>query len=325
MAWRLSRYQTFIPNVTTITAAFLNAVQDAIVDIFNGNFSLKNLLIDGTGDVAASYLAGVVAKIAGGALQVEGASGDTGQSLSMETSPTNRKHIARFKCSGGAGGGPIYAHLYAEGTSGGFTIVVNANWNGTNWVYDDSSTVIAFGVRFSIGGNLLQFLFSNGSNTFSDATFQSRGTSAAVSAALVTFNDAVTVVGNLTGAILKATSNISSATAGAGQGVPIGSIYRDTTPVAWGRLHVSGGAVSLVRGANISAVSYVVAGHYTVTLQNAVGHNLCVMLSSAKGNTTRIVGWDSTGDNSQFDVYVWDTTNALAEALSDVSFVVFGG
>ena len=56
MAWPLSgRYQDFTDNtVPAITAAFLHAVQDAIGKIYSGTQTLKALVVDGTGGVAAT-------------------------------------------------------------------------------------------------------------------------------------------------------------------------------------------------------------------------------------------------------------------------------
>ena len=53
--WPLSRYQDFVDNtVPAITAAFLHAVQDAIIKVYNGTQSLKAMVIDGTGGSATS-------------------------------------------------------------------------------------------------------------------------------------------------------------------------------------------------------------------------------------------------------------------------------
>ena len=59
MAWPLSRYQDFTDNtVPAIAAAFLHALQDAIAKVYDGTQTLKALVVDGTGGVAATPTAG---------------------------------------------------------------------------------------------------------------------------------------------------------------------------------------------------------------------------------------------------------------------------
>jgi len=57
--WPLSRYQDFVDNtVPAITAAFLHAVQDALIRLYDGTQSLKALVVDGTGGSAVTPTAG---------------------------------------------------------------------------------------------------------------------------------------------------------------------------------------------------------------------------------------------------------------------------
>src|SRR4051812_8580586 len=58
--WASSRYQTFVGNVTTITAAFLNAVQDAIIDIGSGAKTLRKVHADGVGNQASGAADGQI-------------------------------------------------------------------------------------------------------------------------------------------------------------------------------------------------------------------------------------------------------------------------
>lgn len=54
MAWPLQRFLTFVAQQTpAISAAFLNAVQDAIVGLELGILTVKTLVVDGTGGAAA--------------------------------------------------------------------------------------------------------------------------------------------------------------------------------------------------------------------------------------------------------------------------------
>lgn len=52
MAWPSSRIQTFVANVTVITAAFLNQLQDGITDAISGLVTLKAVVVDGFGGSA---------------------------------------------------------------------------------------------------------------------------------------------------------------------------------------------------------------------------------------------------------------------------------
>lgn len=55
MAWPVdAKHTTFVANVTTVTAAFLNEIQDRITHIFGGSRTLKKLSVDGAGDVASA-------------------------------------------------------------------------------------------------------------------------------------------------------------------------------------------------------------------------------------------------------------------------------
>lgn len=57
--WPLSRYQDFVDNVApAIVAAFLHALQDALIKIYDGTQSLKALVVDGTGGSAVAPTAG---------------------------------------------------------------------------------------------------------------------------------------------------------------------------------------------------------------------------------------------------------------------------
>lgn len=61
MAWPLSRFQDFVDNtLPVITAAFLHAVQDAAIKLYDGTQSLKALLVDGVGGSAVSPPAGTI-------------------------------------------------------------------------------------------------------------------------------------------------------------------------------------------------------------------------------------------------------------------------
>lgn len=53
MAWPIdARFQTFVANVTTITAGFMNEIQDKVYGLIGGSRTVRKLSIDGTGDQA---------------------------------------------------------------------------------------------------------------------------------------------------------------------------------------------------------------------------------------------------------------------------------
>jgi len=59
MAWPLSRFQDFVDNtLPVITAAFLHAVQDAAIKVYDGTQTLKALTVDGGGGSAVAPTAG---------------------------------------------------------------------------------------------------------------------------------------------------------------------------------------------------------------------------------------------------------------------------
>lgn len=61
MAWPLSRLTTYIANsVPAIKAFDLNEIQDKLADLYAGLRSIKGLVVDGVGGVAATAVAGAV-------------------------------------------------------------------------------------------------------------------------------------------------------------------------------------------------------------------------------------------------------------------------
>jgi len=66
MAWPINaRFLSLTANVTRITAALLNAIQDAIYGIIGGSKSVKSLYADGTGDQASALAPGEIYASAG--------------------------------------------------------------------------------------------------------------------------------------------------------------------------------------------------------------------------------------------------------------------
>lgn len=85
---------------------------------------------------------------------LNGASGDTNASAQMSVAPTNRKLLFTLKNSS-----TVFTRIYVEkdngteealvaGFSGGLSIVVNAAWDGSNWIPDDTAHSVGF-LRFN--------------------------------------------------------------------------------------------------------------------------------------------------------------------------------
>lgn len=143
MAWPLTPLTTYVANSTpVIKAADLNSIQTAINNIFGGSLSLKQMLLDGTGAATTSLTAGIVAQITGGALQLDGASGDTNAELVSSQVPSNRKLL--WKISNSYCNTYVYAPLQDNISKiGGLEIVTNASWNGSQWVRDTATQAAA--------------------------------------------------------------------------------------------------------------------------------------------------------------------------------------
>jgi len=138
-------------------------------------------------------------------------------------------------------------------------------------------------------------------------------------------------LGNVSaGSYLAAGGTRSSTTAGAGQGLTIGRIYKDTAPVAWCWIEmIAGPSCRLGRGVNINSVTYTGLGRYTVQLVNGAA-NLIAPVATVFDNTAAFVGVALTGHtSSQFEVNVYDPAipgNKTDPAVGGGVFVaVYGG
>ena len=137
---------------------------------------------------------------------------------------------------------------------------------------------------------------------------------------------AVTGLGGVvTGTVFDASSGStrSSGTAGAGQALTLGRIYKDTAPIAWGRISFFGGGVTFVWGVNIASVVYAAAvGVATVTLTNGPVNYLApqgnVLSATAHQVTFEMIGV------TQFKIHLFNAAGVAIED-SSVAFVVYGG
>lgn len=93
-----------------------------------------------------------------------------------------------------------------------------------------------------------------------------------------------TTLGNIeaTAGYFKSGLSITSGTGGSGQAVPVGELFGDTMPFAWGVIrinHAGVGNVGILRSANVASVTYVNTGKYRVTLQTAAPNYLCPVVN----------------------------------------------
>ncbi len=141
--------------------------------------------------------------------------------------------------------------------------------------------------------------------------------------AIVAGTGIVSTLGDITAVdattTVSAAETRSSATPGSGQSVALGTLYRDTVPIAWAQCSSGGG---LTRGANIASVTKNSTGNYTVALQVGVtgsGH-LCavVTLIGAAGQFLAVDGTSSIG----VQTYAVDGVTATDKAFN---VVIFGG
>lgn len=151
-------------------------------------------------------------------------------------------------------------------------------------------------------------------NTYSFKSVQVDGTGGAASTGTSGYVEALT---------LYATANRSSATAGAGQAVVVGNIWRDTIPIAYAHVDNTVGAAALVRGVNIAAggIAWQANGRVRVTLTN--GPNNQLLPIAIAHTATGIHCTVNTLSATSFDVYTFDAAGVLADGY-DFFVVVFG-
>jgi hypothetical protein len=54
MAWPLSRITTYVAGVSQIAASAMNSIQDYVIGLYLGTYSVKALVVDGTGGAATT-------------------------------------------------------------------------------------------------------------------------------------------------------------------------------------------------------------------------------------------------------------------------------
>lgn len=124
------------------------------------------------------------------------------------------------------------------------------------------------------------------------------------------------------GGPLTSGGSISSGTPGAGQAVPLGSVYKDTAAVAWCYVEVAAGARSFKRGANIASTTYQGLGIVDVVLTNCPANYLAPIacVTDAGG------GFAYCTFNVGTKTITVNTTSDTGAAVDrNFSLVVFGG
>lgn len=289
MGWPVDArlYQFQDDNPPGYDAAWGNEIQDQIIGLRGGGLTVKKIKVDNQGGQAATYGTGEIAFVTGGALRVDGATGDEFPALRTEAVPVDGfKLLWEANCDG------AYARLYSRLTPQGLVATTNAAWNpnDSKWYRDTAadSSLVVLSTLDSPYFNCYAYLSGSSDGWLTAAwtdyggwTRVSSTPTWAVQGNLYASGDAV-IVGK---ASLSATR--SSGTVGAGQSLTIGEAYKDTLPIAWGSFRCNGsGSITFTRGVNISSCSRTGTGEFTVTLVNGASNAAVVNVQFGGDNAT---------------------------------------
>lgn len=226
-----------------------------------------------------------------------------------------------------AGGGTIGGGQ-SNTTSANFATVGGGQSNtasGVNSTVPGGASNTASGSSSFAAGNRAKAV-NNGSFVWGDST------NADVSS---TANDQMMVRAN-GGVVFNTTANVAinastgltlSTDATNATTVPIGTVYRDNTVIAWGRVSSN----ALTDGFNIQSVVRNSAGNYTVTLRSSVSGTALVPVASVyyvagtqptTAAAYRMIAVDQLLSSNSFNVFTNNGTFAAADA--DFTFVVMG-
>ena len=167
---------------------------------------------------------------------------------------------------------------------------------------------------------------NNGSFVWGDST-PADVTSTADDQMTVRANGGVVLNTNANVAVNASTGMTFSVNATNSATVPVGTVYRDNTIIAWGRVSSN----VLTDGFNIQSVAHNSAGNYTVTLRSSASGSALVPVASisyAAGSqpttaaTYRMIATDQLLSSSVFNIFTNSGTFAAADA--DFTFIVTG-
>jgi hypothetical protein len=170
MAWRLTAYQSFVSNSTVITAAYENAIQTAITDLFNGNYTVKRLHADGTGDAATGAVAG---EVRGNLVRATGASGIIADAGPITATSGTVSATGTIAGKSGPGLG-IFKRLYLSGGTAAASAgaALSAGWGNTAAMSGFNGTDACGQVGITCNGTGIA-ASPTFSYTFRDGTFTS--------------------------------------------------------------------------------------------------------------------------------------------------------
>ncbi len=242
-----------------------------------------------------------------------GLSGDTAAAATFGATPTHRKLGPQFLYVAGK-----WVRFYASTDNAGLEITLNAVWGGTIWAYDTTSPAS----RLLLSPTTCKLQYYAGASGWADGDWIDETTFSLATGAIGLIGDVSSSGGDLKALAgkLVAGATRSSATAGAGQSVAVGTAYADTLPLAWASVSAAG---SLLRGANIFSASKSATGTYSVVLNNGTTGSgiLCpvAMLTTTDG---RIFA-SAAGSGATIGINTKDTAGVDTDYPFNV--IVFGG
>lgn len=310
MAWPINaRYQTFVANVTTITAAFLNDIQDRIYHLIGGTRSILKAGIDGVGNQDSSA-------VPTGTLQIEGKSAEATPSLKF--SDTVTAYNVRIEGTGAS----VKSRMVQ--TTTGWELWTNCYYvagGGDNWARDTAGTAATRVVMLS--GTMSVYYYDTPPATWATAawaTRQSLGTT--ITGDVTAAQDVNALAGKV-----SAGETIASATVGAGQTVGLGDIYKDTTIRAWGVVTYTGATtIQLVKGAGVQSITRNAAGTITVLLTTATPTSLAPAVTFVGASLYHVYLVAANLGTTSFQVIIDAGAGAADPAIGDgFSFVCSGG
>lgn len=224
-------------------------------------------------------------------------------------------------------GGVTIAGGQSNTGSGNFATIGGGQSNtasGANSTVPGGANNAASGANSFAAGNRAKATHQ-GSFVWGDST-NADVNSSAVDQMTIRANGGV-VINTTAGVTLNATNGVTmTANAGNTVSVPVGTVYKDNTVVAWGRISTN----TLQDSFNVASVVRNSAGNYTVTLNTqftgtALVPTVSVAYTGTQPTTAAAMRFAATSpllSNTTFNVYTNNGTFAAADA--DFTFIVTG-